>query len=137
MSLPALTVPSPSRRRVRPVMSSLLDLASAHRLHAALVLVALYRLRPHVVLDLSWPHTPSLVETDPDLAELLHWHGCRQRLDLHRAGASWSPSRRVFVDHQGRPYTADRADDVVGRFAAQVGLPPLTLGSLAHPCWTA
>jgi hypothetical protein len=43
----------------------------------------------------------------------------------------------VFVDDLGHPYTLDRVDAVVAGYAEQVGLPPLTLGALSHPCWTA
>ena len=97
MPLPALTVPSLNRRPVRPPVVSLLELASAHRLHPAMALVALYRLPPGVVLDLIWPHTVTLTDNDdPLIAELLYWHGCRQRLDMHRAGPSWRPSRSTW-----------------------------------------
>ena len=139
MSPPATIPASPlSRpRRLRPPLLRLLEASRHDRLHPALLLVACYRIPPDTVLDLTWPTMPRDADADPWVLELLHWHGCRQRLDMHRAGPSWRASRRVFVDSLGHPYTSVRADDVVSRLAEQVGLPPLTLGSLAHPCWTA
>jgi hypothetical protein len=122
------------------VLTAMLDAAAQHRLHAAMVLVGVHRVPAPVVLDLTWPQVnpvarelrvPGLtVHLDSPTVQLLHWHGCRQRLDRRRAGPSWSHSLQVFVDGVGRPYTEANADDAVTIAAARAGLPPLGLERL-------
>lgn len=136
MSLPMTRVDPPT---VHPHIAAILDNAS-DQLHLAMHLVAVHRVPTPVVLGLTWPQihpqareirVPGLtVHLDRPTVELLHWHGCRQRLDRHRAGASWSHSLRVFVDRSGRPYTEANADEAVTIAAARGGLPAITLEGL-------
>ena len=70
------------------------------------------------------------VHLDQPTVELLHWHGCRQRLDRRRAGPAWRHSLRVFVDPTGRSYSEANADEAVTIAAAWAGLPPMTLSEL-------
>ena len=140
MSLP---IPAQTPSLARPDATDLvavLNAAARHRLHAAMALVGVHRVPTPVVLDLTWTQVhpeaqqlcvPGLtVHLDPPTIELLHWHGCRQRLDHRRAGPAWRPSLRVFVNEAGRPYTEANADEAVTIAAARAGLKPITFAGL-------
>ncbi len=140
MSLPDPALTPSLTRHDATDLAAILDAATQHRLHAAMVLVGVHRVPAPVVLDLTWPqiHTASreirvpglTVHLDGATVELLHWHACRQRLDRRRAGHAWRHSLRVFVDQVGRPYSEASADEAVTIAAARVGLPPLTFADL-------
>ena len=129
-----------STRPDTTALTSILDAAAQHRMHAAMLLVGVHRVPAPVVLDLTWPQVhltarelrvPGLtVHLDPATVDLLHWHACRQRLDRRRAGAAWHHSLRVFVDETGRPYSEANADEAVTIAAARVGMPAVKLAGL-------
>jgi len=138
MSLPAASSVDPPPPR--SVLAAVLSADPRHRLHAAMVLVGVHRVPVPVVVDLTWhqvhPQTRTLevpgmtVYLDAASVDLLRSHGARQRVDRHRAGPSWHPTVRVFVDQTGRPYTETTGDEAVMIAAARARLPPLTLEGL-------
>ena len=127
-------------------LQKLLASAGSHRLHPAMVLVGVHRLPAPDVLDLQWPdldlaqgrvRLPSgWQQVGTGTATLLHWHGCRQRLDRLTVGVSWPSGLSVFVDEDGHAYAEQRGDEVVAEMARSARLPPLTLAALRHPCLT-
>ena len=133
-----------SRRRCHDSpLRRLLHESRLHRLHPGLVLVGLVRLEPSLVLDLTWREidlSQGQVDTDTGwvrlpspVTGLLRWHAARQRMDCRRAPV-WPGASEVLLDEIGLPFSQETADEVVGGFCRDAGLPRVPFSGLRHPC---
>lgn len=133
----------PTQEQPESPVDRLLIAAVPHRLHIGLTLIAKLRLTPVEALSLTWDEVDAadLVLHLPDrdvsittaFADLLHWHGARQRLDALTGGRPWHADGLVVTDAEGRPFTSERADAITADLAEQVGLPPIPMAALRHP----
>jgi hypothetical protein len=69
------------------------------------------------------------VDLDPGTAELLRWHGCRQRLQKLQSD-SWPDTGLVFTGPNGSPLSSAEATGHFHRLVTAVGLPAIQMADL-------